>query len=195
MNYQFPVINNISQVLPLIAERKEFIVAVKDGYTVINYVVQMADTFPTVTDEAGAILRELRGLIFDNETGEVIARRYHKFFNVNEKEETQVGLIDFDQSHVILEKLDGSMITPIPVNGEIRWGTKMGCTDVAKPVEEFVSARQEYVSLAQFCIEKGLTPIFEWTSRQQTIVIDYPEDNLVLTAVRNNVTGEYLPYE
>ncbi len=42
MNYQFPVIKNISQVLPLIAERKEFVVAVKDGYTVINYVVQMS---------------------------------------------------------------------------------------------------------------------------------------------------------
>ena len=195
MNYQFPVINNISQVLPLIAERKEFIVAVKDGYTVINYVVQMSDTFMPVVDEATAILRELRGLIFDNETGKVIARRYHKFFNVNEKEETQVGLIDFTQSHVILEKLDGSMITPIPVNGEIRWGTKMGTTDVAKPVEEFVAARSEYAALAKGCIAVDDTPIFEWCSRQQTIVIDYPEDMLVLTAIRDNVTGQYYSYD
>jgi len=195
MNYQFPVINNISQVLPLIAERKEFIVAVKDGYTVVNYVVQMSDTFPPVVSEAEAILRELRGLIFDNVTGKVIARRYQKFFNVNEKEETQVGLVDFAQSHVILEKLDGSMITPIPVNGEIRWGTKMGCTDVAKPVEEFVAARQEYTELADDLIDADQTPIFEWCSRQQAIVIDYPEDMLVLTAIRDNVTGEYASYD
>ena len=194
MNYQFPVINNISQVLPLIAERKEFVVAVKDGYTVVNYVVQMADTFPPVTDEAGAILRELRGLVFSNETGAVIARRYHKFFNCQEKEETQINVIDFTQPHVILEKLDGSMITPIPVNGEIRWGTKMGCTDVAKPVEKFVAERPEYVKLAESELEWNRTPIFEWCSRQQAIVIDYPEDMLVLTAIRNNVTGEYASY-
>ena len=196
MNYQFPVIKNISQVLPLIAERKEFIVAERDGdVTIVNYVVMTGDTFPPVVTEADAILRELRGMIFKTSTGEVLARRYHKFFNCGERDETQIGEIDFTQPHVILEKLDGSMITPFMTTDGIRWGTKMGATDVAIPVEKFVAARPQYVEFAKFCIEQGWTPIFEWTSRQQTIVIDYPEDNLILTAVRNNVTGEYLPYE
>jgi RNA ligase len=38
----------------------------------------------------------------------------------------------------------------------------------------------------------SFTPIFEWCSRQQRIVIDYPEDKLVLLAMRDNFTGEYL---
>jgi RNA ligase len=41
----------------------------------------------------------------------------------------------------------------------------------------------------------GFTPIFEWISKKNRIVIDYPEDRLVLLAIRKNVTGEYLDYE
>lgn len=195
MNYNFPVITNISQVLPLIADKPEFIVAVKDGgYTVVNYVVMAGDTFPEVENEGHAILRELRGMIFETATGNVLQRRYHKFFNCNERTETQVGKIDFNEPHVILEKLDGSMITPVRTTEGLRWGTKMGVTQVALPVEEFVAERNEYVQLAEICIAQGETPIFEWCSRQQAIVIDYPVDMLVLTAIRNNTTGEYTPY-
>jgi RNA ligase len=192
MNYQFPVINNISQVLPLIKDKPEFIVAVKDGgYTVVNYVVQTAETFPPVVTESDAMLRELRGMIFNTATGEVLARRLHKFFNVNERDETQVQKIDFSQPHVILEKLDGSMITPVWTEQGLRWGTKMGVTQVALPVEEFLVGLPQYEALAHECRESDVTPIFEWTSRKQRIVIDYPEDQLVLIAVRRNSTGKY----
>jgi len=196
MHYEFPTITHISQVLPLIKDKPEFIVSEKDGdYTVINYVVQTADTFPPVRTADDAILRELRGMIFKTSTGEILHRRLHKFFNVNEKEETQVGGIDFTKPHVILEKLDGSMITPVFTANGIRWGTKMGVTAVALPVEEFVSVREEYILLAQACANLNATPIFEWTSRKQTIVIDYPEDQLTLIAIRDNVTGKYYTYE
>lgn len=198
MKYEFPLITNISQVLPLIADKPEFIVAVKDGdYTVINYVVQMADTFPPVETEAHAILRELRGMIFKTSTGEVIARRLHKFFNVNEKTETQLHEIDFTRPHVILEKLDGSMITPIPMaDWSLRWGTKMGCTEVAVPVEEFISRNPQYVEFAKMATGyMRSTPIFEWCSRKQAIVIDHPVDKLVLIAMRRNESGRYIPYD
>jgi len=196
MNYQFPAINNISQVLPLIADRSEFVVAEKEGgYTVVNYVVMMNDTFPPVVDTETAILRELRGMIFNTETGLPIARRLHKFFNVNEREETLINTVDFDQPHVILEKLDGSMITPFMTTAGIRWGTKMGVTDVAIPVEAFVAANPIYDTFARWAQSEGITPIFEWCSRKQTIVIDHPEDKLVLIAIRFNITGEYMPYD
>ena len=50
MNYEFPHITNISDVLPAIEGRDEFVVAEKEGYTVINYNVMMADTFPDVLE-------------------------------------------------------------------------------------------------------------------------------------------------
>lgn len=186
MNYQFPLIRNISDVLPAIEGRDEFVVAEKNGYTVINYNVMMADTFDC------NIRRECRGIIFDSVTGDIIRRPFHKFFNVNEREETQDHVIDLTRPHAILEKLDGSMIAPFIVNGQMIWGTKMGATDVAKPVEEFVVRNPNYLEFAQDMIAAGLTPIFEWCSRKQRIVLDYKEDQLILTAIRQMDTGRYL---
>lgn len=195
MNYNFPIIENINDVLPAILDSPEFIVAEKDGYTVINYVVSTNDTFPVVQSTNDAIRRECRGMIFDSE-GHVLSRRYHKFFNVNEREETLLQNIDVSQPHIVLEKLDGSMITPIYVGDGYRWGTKMGITDIALPVEEFViSSSFKYEDLAAYCHGAGLTPIFEWCSNKQRIVISHENDSLILTAIRDNLTGEYLSYD
>lgn len=205
MNYQFPVIRNISDVLPAIEGRSEFVVAVKDGYTVINYNVMFEDTFPPVNvmvpgpfldtmfqDGDAAIRRECRGIIFDNETGDILRRPYHKFFNVNERPETEnIPLYD---DHIILDKLDGSMIAPFFNRGVLVFGTKMGATDVAKPVEEFVNNNPQYIDFSRDLIENGFTPIFEWCSRKQRIVLDYPEDRLILTALRHIETGIYANY-
>lgn len=193
MKYQFPKIKHIDDVLPAIEGRNEFVVAERDGYKVVNYMVAMSDTFPEVDDEHSAIRRECRGIIFD-EKGNLIARRLHKFFNVNERDETLLHKIDLSQPHVILEKLDGSMITPFYVGDKIRWGTKMGLTDVAKPVEDFVARHPEYEEFAELCFARSQIPIFEWCSRSQRIVVDYPEDRLVLIAIRNINTGEYKSY-
>ena len=197
MNYDFPIINNISDVLPAIEGRDEFTVAQKDGYTVINYNVMFEDTFPAIqgdaTEQVSAMIRrECRGIMFDSVTGDIIRRPFHKFFNVNERDETQDHTIDMSKPHVILEKLDGSMIAPFYANGELVWGTKMGATDVAKPVEEFVKNNPMYVAFAENEIANGYTPIFEWCSRKQRIVLDYPEDQLILTGLRHLETGIYV---
>jgi RNA ligase len=204
MNFEFEHADQIADYLDAIAGRDEFIVAEREeGYTVINYLINTPETtFPepglaTSDDERRKFIlrRDCRGIVFDSATGKVIAKRFHKFFNAGEKDETQADKLDLSQPHVILEKLDGSMITPLPIQGKIRWGTKMGLTDVAQPVEEFVKARSYYSEFAQQMISLNLTPIFEWTSRKQRIVIDYPNDNLTLLAIRHNKTGEYVQYD
>jgi tRNA splicing ligase len=109
MNYDFPQINNINDVLPHISGKDEFRVMEKDWYTVVNYAVAFGETFQwNENDPVGsAIRRECRGLIFDGETGNLISRPYHKFFNVGEKDETQLHKINLNEPHVVLEKLDG----------------------------------------------------------------------------------------
>ena len=86
------------------------------------------------------------------------------------------------------------MIAPFEAGkgtGHIRFGTKMGLSDVALQAEVFVAKNPKYMEFSKACIANGATPIFEWVSRQQTIVLDYPEDNLILLAVRDMVTGEF----
>jgi RNA ligase len=221
MDYQFPRIECLDDVLPAIEGRDEFIVARREWGTVVNYMVSMADTFPPVSDDeywcpgcklpmsetAGcgsqrcpdsvnlaAIRRECRGLLF-YPNGQIMSRRLHKFFNVNERDETAAHKIDLNKQHVILEKLDGSMITPMFMpDGSIRWGTKMGITEVSMQAEEFVAGNPQYAEFADLHIDLGQTPIFEWCSRKQRIVVDYPTDSLVLIAIRDNTTGEYKSY-
>jgi RNA ligase len=198
MNYQFPDLNHIRDVLPHIEGRDEFRVMQKDWYTVINYAVAFEDTFSLDSEKSHynmTIRRECRGLIFDTATGQLISRPYHKFFNAGEKEETQLDKINLYEPHVVLEKLDGSMIRPIPTADGFHLATKAGITDVAMNVEVFIADKPHYAQFINKCIQKGTTPIFEWCSRKNRIVIDYPEDQLILTAMRYVFEGSYVTYE
>lgn len=196
MKYKFPIITHIDQILKAIEGRDEFIICDKGDYRIVNYVYKTDTTFPMVSSEQDALLRECRGIMFDRD-GNLISRTYHKFFNVNERPETLEAVIDFNKNHFILEKLDGSMIRPFSIGNGIRWGTKMGETDISAQAEAYLKSVKKiaYMNLAMECIESNCTPIFEWCSRQNRVVIDHAQDKLVLTAIRNNWSGAYYPYD
>lgn len=198
MNYNFPEIKHIDDVIPHIEDRPEFKVMVKDWYTVVNYMVAFDDTFSLIRERSHynmKIRRECRGLIFDTATGNLISRPYHKFFNAGEREETAINKINLYEPHVVLEKLDGSMIRPLPTKEGFRLATKAGITDVAMSAEVFIADKPHYATFIKKCIQKETTPIFEWCSRKNRIVVDYPEDQLILTGIRDNDTGSYVDYK
>lgn len=191
----FPLIRHINDVLPYVKDKSEFIVAEKDHFTVINYVVSNDNTFDS------EMARECRGIKFDK-NGVLIARPYHKFFNIGEKDQTQPHrLVDrFNEPHLIMKKLDGSMIHPVPIQLDdgrsfLRLCTKMGITDTAMQAEVFIGDKPNWRELMWEMIHTNYTPIFEWMSRDSQIVIDYVEDQLPLVAARNNLTGDYMTYE
>jgi RNA ligase len=197
MNYQFPPIRTIDDVLPSIKGADEFVVSHRDDYIVVNYTHVTPETFPSVWElkdyntksynHHAAVRRECRGIVFDRD-GKIISRRLHKFFNVNEKPETQLPYI---RNYLYtLEKLDGSMITPIGS----RLGTKMGITDVSLLAEEFVKDKSNYSNFIEYCDKIHATPTFELCTDKNRIVISHPVDRLVLIAIRDNISGVYTPY-
>ena len=137
LHYEFPHDITLEEVKSIVANNSNFILADKGNYSVANYIRAGNDVHVPVANRDSAILRELRGLIFCNTTGQVISRRFQKFFNYGERED--VMTLDLSQPHVILDKLDGSMITPFKINGKIIWGSKMGETDLTKQIDEFMS--------------------------------------------------------
>jgi RNA ligase len=195
MNYDFPQIKTIDDVLPHISGREEFLVMEKEGYTVIKYAVAFEDTFQWDSNDpvGSAIRRECRGITFDAE-GNLICRKFHKFFNVGEKEETQLNKINLYEPHIVLEKLDGSCVIPQPSLDGFVLTTKSGVTDISHQAEEFISDKPHYAKFIHSMFDGKLTPIFEWVSRKNRIVVDYENDNLILTAIRNTEMGNYLPY-
>lgn len=195
MNYVFPEIRTLKQIEVAIHGRPEFIIAERDWGFVANYNVAFVDTF-AADGITGLIRRECRGIKFDLD-GKIIARPFHKFFNMNERVETQANVLNFNKPFTILNKMDGSMIHPIMWKGDVVWCTKMGPTDVALAPQLYADNHKtaRYNDLARDFMAMGTTPIFEWCSRKNRIVLDYPEDMLVLTAVRNNVSGNYLSHD
>lgn len=193
LHYEFPSIHYWHTVAKYFEGNDNFVIVDKGDYFVVNYVLMGEETFPVVEGEdyhRASVLREGRGLIFCSKTGELLSRPFHKFFNVGERADTAV--LDLSKKHWILSKLDGSMVRPFMLNGNIRWATKSGITDVSMQAEEFVAKNPHYHDFAEQWLKMEYTPIFEWCSRKQRIVIDYPEDQLVLLAVRDNFTGQYL---
>lgn len=193
LHYEFPRITHINDVLPAVEDHPDFVTVKKDGYTVINYVVMNRDTFDGPDPWVVKLRRECRGLIFD-EDGHLAARRFHKFFNVGEAY-VPIESVDLSKPHRVLEKLDGSMISPVIIGGHVRWTTRMGITHVAMEAEAWVQQHDAYREFAEDCLNEGLTPIFEWCSRRNKIVLDYPEDRLVLLGVRDIESGIYAAWE
>lgn len=177
-------IETIDDVLPFASYENGINVSRRPEYTVIDYVFVNDDTFSM----DGSL--ECRGLKFDAE-GRIIARPFHKFFNIGERE--QAVDIDWNKPHIVMDKLDGSMIHPCLLNGRMVFMTRNGITPQADIAFDAASA-----NVKKFCkdiVGQGVTPIFEFTSPDNRIVLHYEDACLTLLAVRENVSGQYWTYE
>lgn len=91
--------------------------------------------------------------------------------------------------------IHNSMIAPFVIGDRLAWGTRKGETDVAEMIQPFLDANPTYVEFARNCCEADWTPVFEFCSRKNQIVIDYgSEDRLVLIAMRDMLNGRYFTY-
>lgn len=169
-------------------------------FSVFNYIISMPDLWSSPEEDGiddaekrrRGILRECRGMAFSKTTGKVVSRSFHKFFNYLEKIETQANRIDW-KDHVFSEKLDGSMLRTIDLeNGDYVMGTRAGPTQISEEPDQI--AHERYDAFIKHWIAKGCTTMYEWCSRKQRIVIDYPVDRLILTAIRHNDSGNYVSY-
>lgn len=179
----FPVIESISDVLPHIAGRNDFVHAERDGYQVIDYVFEGEDTFDD------PIRLECRGITFD-QSGRLIRRPLRKFWNLNQKPGVLAHEVDFSKPHAITRKEDGSMIAPAIVDGRVVPMTRMGYTDVAMKAEKMLADSAS--AAIEGVLHYGITPIFEFTAPDNRIVIRYDEPQLTLLAARYMVSGAYL---
>lgn len=189
----YPVINHYQPILDLIEDKPVF-VARRDenlGIITIGYKLLAPGSFTGETDEESALLRECRGIVFDIQTGKVLSRRFHKFGNLNDSDENQINNIDFSKDHWIMEKLDGSMVSFIKVKDKFYCMTKMGMTDFSSLPIHFMN-KPNYIALLDETIKNDWTATFEYLSPFTQIVIPYTEEDLILTGIRDNRTGEYV---
>ena len=102
-----------------------------------------------------ALRRECRGLLVCSQTGQVLRQPFHKFFNINEAEETSQDIIstrlvenldDKNNTTTILEKIDGSLVSPFQLNDIIRWASRK---TIQPRLEEYCTSSDGYQDLAR----------------------------------------------
>lgn len=144
---------------------------------------------------------DLRGLTFVfNEDG-TIYKRYvglPKFWNINQTEESQ--LADFLDLKIksVYDKRDGTLISFIKLpNGNIIPKTIKSIYGEYNVYEFFPQVKEIYDNsknlrkMISFLLDNDFTPIFEYTSYNNKIVLRYDKNELNLLRVRNNITGEF----
>lgn len=183
MPYHPPPIRSIDDVLPHLREGTGIRAWRRDGYTVVDYSFMDRETFVTPIDH------ECRGLKFDAE-GAILARPFHKFFNLGERE--RVEDVDWSAQHCVLAKLDGSMVHPARLSGELLMMTRGGVTEQARAALGHATA--DVIALCEAMLNDGITPVFEFTSSDNRIVIAYERAELTLLAARETVSGRYLTH-
>lgn len=132
---------------------------------------------------------ELRSLTFvENERFLGI----HKFFELNQAPGWMYNDVKDKKILKISEKIDGTFVQPVLVNNEIYFKTKLNFDSYqAKKCNEIL---KENTKLKEFIIKKfneGKIPFFEYFSPKTQIVMDYKEEKLVLTQIRDLKSGIY----
>lgn len=183
MSHAFPIIKTIDDVLPYIEGKEEFKVKDNGAYTTIDYVIRQEDSFDN------DVARECRGIKFWP-NGEIAARAFHKFFNRGERpdleEKFEIGTPRF------YEKVDGSLVHPVILNGGITWMTMAGVTDIANMARDMIERKYSHeMDTIRDCIVSGWMPLFEYIGPYNRVVVKYAKEDLRFLAMRNIVTGCY----
>ena len=169
-----------------------FIEMIRCDFSIFAYNYNINGMFIGDTDEETMLLREFRGLTFNNKTNKLLCRKYHKFFNYGENEISRN--FNFSESHIFLDKLDGSMVVAFMDNDVIHFHTKRGFSDTAKNATAFALKNFKFVEFSKRMTQNGYNPIFEYVDPSIPIVIRYPKEDMILTAIRELSTGNYVSY-
>lgn len=125
-----------------------------------------------------------RGLVTHSQTGEILARPFCKFFNIEEGK--HVATEHFE----VYEKLDGSLIILFwYIDQWVVASRGSFNSDQSNAAQRFFNEKLENI------FETDTTYMFEFTSEWNKIVVDYQGENLTLIGAIKTHTGEELSWE
>jgi RNA ligase len=140
---------------------------------------------------------EMRGLTFVFNSDGSLFKRYlllHKFFNLNQVEETQYSLIKDLKIKSIHNKEDGSIASFIKLpNGDVVGKSKMSFeSEQALGMNRLYNSNSDLKRFIDWSLDNDLVAVFEYVAPTNRIVLKYSDEELILLRLRDNKTGEYL---
>lgn len=174
--------------------RSEFAIKLTEKTVCFDYIVILSDTFVAGdTSKFGLIRRNFRGVTFCRETGKMLSLPFHKFFNINQTSETAFDLYQNKQA-TIYEKLDGSMVHfyRLTDGSTVASTCRSSQSTQAQDALAFAQSNPDLIRKIMETIDSGYTPIFEWVSPRNQIVVRYDQCRLVYLNSRSRENGKYL---
>lgn len=187
---------NAKQIAQLVAVGHDFsqyrVKAVrKDELTLLSYTHEAQ-----WANEWTEIEQLCRGLIVNNQTGDIVARPFKKFFNYGQEYGDNVAVPDEnDILENVFEKMDGSLIIGYKYNGEMNFATR-GSFDSDQAIWAKTHFDKHFYSNE---MHDNYTYLFEGIYPENRVlsplVVDYGAmEALVLLALINTHTGQELPW-
>ena len=168
---------------------------VVDGYNVSIFNYRLA----SYKDFSDNLAWEMRGLVyvFDNDGTYKTYRLLHKFFNLNQVEETQYSTVKDRKVKSVYSKEDGSVGSFIRLpNGNVFAKSKMSFeSDQALGMLSIYNNNDEIKRFVDWSLDNNLVAVFEYVAPHNRIVLRYTKEELILLRLRDNRTGEYLDLE
>jgi T4 RnlA family RNA ligase len=166
---------------------------VVDGYNISIFNYRLAQYSDFKVNSAF----EMRGLTFVFNKDGSLYKRYillHKFFNLNQVEESQYSLIKDLEIKSISNKEDGSVASFIRLpNGKVIAKSKMSFdSNQAIGMMRLYNSNKELREFINFTLDNDLVAVFEYVAPDNRIVLRYNKEELILLRLRDNNTGEYL---
>ncbi len=148
--------------------------------TIYNY--SQATQYEGKWDE---ITLACRGLVIWDDTGEIIARPFPKFFNIEENRHTPTQHFD------VYDKMDGSLIITFYL-----WGQWVVASRGSFTSDQALAANRLLEKMNTSRMNIDATFLFEFTAPWNRIVVDYgAEEKLTLLGAVRTEDGVEAPYE
>jgi len=171
-----------------------------DGYNISIFLYRLAMPplfYNPIPNVSGILAHELRGITFVFNSDGTLFNRFlllDKFFNLNQAACTAYNLVKNKVIKEITYKEDGSLLSFIKLpNNKIVAKTKGSFeADQALRAQSIFEENVAINKLVSWCLDNEIIPIFEFVSPTNRIVLKYDKTDLVLTKLRNNLTGEYI---
>jgi hypothetical protein len=161
---------------------------IKDNMVILDY-----DQILSYEHKDRNIVRECRGLVLENETWNIIAKSYNRFFNYLENSDSEYFNWNLFNCY---EKVDGSIIRVCMYNGSMKVFTRFSFAD--QRISELYKKTWSEASLE--CLNDiqikfiqdnpKYTYVFEFCSPYTQVVRYYEESIMIMTSIFDNQTGE-----
>ena len=171
-----------------------------DDYKVVTFTYFLCDFkhFETPLKEATHIKGyDMRGTTFVfNKDGTIHSRflMLPKFFNLNQVENTLYSNVKHKKIRTVTDKADGSLIAVMRLPNKKLFTKTIGSFDNEQSNAAMEILKADHI-LELFCrvqLDAGYTPLFEYVSWSNRIVLKYSKPELRLIGARNNKTGAYI---